>query len=348
MLPEEPPVPPLPTVTHPDVRIIYTVPVSRGNLMLEANPFAHYMVARTERQLFLVDGVPVLGIFVSVGDEVSEGDIIAALYKPEIQQELNELNRARNAAAFELQLLQERHDLALYLASRFGSFVDSAPFVASQTVLEAEIEVLDRLIDYVTVLDEARYLRATMDGIVTDAMTFVAGMYSSSSVNIAVISDRAFTSFVVQGGIAEEMTPGDRFIMTLGPDLHYRRAQWGAAPGTELDDTAFLVEVIDPVDFGFVLDILPDDDGPASAFLAFVDAPPAEGFDTVARVHIPLAEATDVLFIPASTLHRHDDRSFVYVLSNGVRAVRDVVSGLESGGYVEIVSGLAEGDLIVR
>ena len=348
MLPEEPPVPPLPTVTHPDERAIYTVPVSRGNLMLETNPFAFYMAARTERQHFSVDGVPVLGIFVSVGDEVFKGDIIAALYKPEVQQELNELNRARNATAFELQLLQERHELALYLASRFGSSVDSASFVASQTVLRAELEVLDRLIDYITVLDEARYLRATMDGIVTSAMTFVAGMYSSSNVNIAVISDRAFTSFVIQGGIAEEMSPGDRFIMTLGPDLHYRRSEWLVTPGTEFDEVTFLMEVVDPVDFGFVLDTLPDDDGPVSAFLAFVDTPPAPGFDTIARVHIPLAEATDVLFIPASTLHRHGDRSFVYVLSNGVRAVRDVVPGLESGGYVEIVSGLTEGDLIVR
>jgi len=347
-LPAEAPVLPPPIITQPVERTFYTVPVSRGDIRLEANPFALYMPARIESQRFAVDDIPLLGIFVSVGDEVLEGDIIAALYLPEIQQELDDLNRSRTRLNLELQLLRERHELATNLAEEFGGSVDSASFLTSRANLNAELELLDRLLTHVNQLNEERYLRATMDGVITSAETFIEGMTSNSAQTIAVISDQAFSAFIVQGEIAEIMNPGDRFVMTLGGIvLEERAVAWLWNQTDTIGDDIFLMEVIDPNEFGFIRAARPEIEV-AEAFLAFVDAPPAPGFDTFARLHIPLEEVSNVLYIPTSVLHRHGERDFVYMLEDGVRTVRDVVIGLEGGGLVEIISGLAEGELIIR
>jgi len=339
-LPAEAPVLPPPMITQPVERTFYTVPVARGDIRLEANPFALYMPARIESQRFAVDFIPVLGIFVSVGDEVSEGDIIAALDLSEIQQELDSLSPRRVRLNLELELLRERHELA----QRLGGSVD----MAQRNFLRAELELLERLLSHVTYLNDERYLRATMDGVITSAEVFLEGMHSNSNQTIAVISDQAFSSFVVLGEMAELMNPGDRFVMTLGAVVQEQRVRgWIWDTTTEIIDDLFLMEVVDPADFGFVRDAQPDIEV-AEAFLAFVDTPPAPGFDTFGRVHIPLEEVSNVLYIPAATLHRHGERSFVYVLEDGIRTVRDVVPGLEGEGLVEIISGLAEGELIIR
>jgi len=347
-LPAEAPVLPPLIITQPTERIFYTVPVSRGDIRLEANPFALYMPARIESQRFAVDDIPVLGIFVSIGDEVFEGDIIAALYLPEIQRELDDLNRRRARLNLELQLLRERHDLAVSLAEEFDTSVDNASFLISRANLNDELEILNRLLAHVEQLNEERYLRATVDGVVTSAETFVEGMMSNSAQTIAIVSDQAFSAFVVQGDMAEIMSPGDRFVMTLGGVVLAERAvAWMWNQTDTIGDDIFLMEVIDPDEFGFVRAARPDIEV-AEAFLAFVDAPPAPGFDTFARLHIPLEEVSNVLYIPANALHRYGEREFVYVLEGGIRTVRDVVAGLEGGGLVEITSGLAEGELIIR
>jgi hypothetical protein len=166
-----------------------------------------------------------------------------------------------------------------------------------------------------------------MDGVITSAATFIEGMRSNSEQPVAVISDQAFSAFIVQGEFAQLMNPGDRFEMTLGSEL-------------------YMMEVVDPDEYGFIRAIRPDD-GIAEAFLAFLDAPPEPGFDTFGRVHMPLDEASNVLYIPVSVLRRFEGRDFVYVLEDGVRKIRDVVAGLEGGGLIEIKSGLNEGESII-
>jgi len=348
MLPGEAPALPLPYVSHPEERMFETLTVTRGDIRFEANPFAIYMPARVVSQRFATGGVPVLGIYVAIGDEVSQGDIIAVLDMPEIQNELDELYRRYTRLNLEMDILTERHGLA----QRLGS-ADNAAFLSSQSSMRAEIELLERLLAHIGYQNEERYLRATMDGIITDVATFVEGMVSDSRQAAAVISDQAFSSFVVQGESAELMNPGDRFEMTLANEI-------------------YLMEVIDPEEFGFVRDINPGGEGLAEAFLVAVyalaedtddpDDPdasagwmgaatwytPRQEFDSRGRIHMPLEEVLDVLHIPGSALHENEERRFVYVLENGLRAIRDVETGLEGGGLVEITSGLIEGDLVIQ
>lgn len=332
LLPEEPPAlaPPRPFIVQEHT--FNTASVTRGDILIGTNPFAIYMPARVVNISFSAGGIPIEGIFVSVGDEVSEGDIIAALYIPEIQHENDELVARHEELSFELGLLNQRLALARRLAEASGEILDEASFIASRNSLMAEFELVDNLLEHVAYLNDARYLRSTADGLITHVVPFSEGMIANTRVPIATISNQAFSAFVVQGPSAELMNPGDRFEMILVSEI-------------------YLMEVIDPDDFDFIRAARPASDGDEvipEAFLVFVDLPPEHGVVTQGRIIMPLQEIHDVLHIPSRALHRFEERAFVYVLEDGLRTIRDVVAGIEGNEHVEIISGLEEGELVIQ
>ncbi|MCL2408907.1 MAG: hypothetical protein FWC96_04740 [Oscillospiraceae bacterium] len=328
ILPVEAPVLPPPTITMPEQLEFVTVPVTRGDIILESFATTRYVSTRIERHYFTEDGIPILGIYVTVGDEVLEGDIIAALYIPEIQDELEELSRRRARILLDIGRENDRRATTYRIAADSGVPFNSAPFDVALRALREDLTLLDRLIAHVEDLNEGRYLRAVMDGVVTSATAFEEDMRSIFGRDIARISDFSTTAFVVQGTWAMGMYPGDRLEMALGDEM-------------------FLMEVVDPYEAGIYEEDQPDP-GFTTAYLAFVGTHPGPGFEETGSIHIPLEEAIDVLIIPVSTLRQVQDRSFVYVLGeHNLRMIREVVPGIEGEGYIEIVSGLTEGELII-
>ena len=65
-------------------------------------------------------------------------------------------------------------------------------------------------------------------------------------------------------------------------------------------------------------------------------------------VTLELDRREDVLYVNASAVKRMDDKRFVYVQDeNGLRAMAEVETGFEAGGFVQILSGLEEGDAVI-
>jgi len=57
---------------------------------------------------------------------------------------------------------------------------------------------------------------------------------------------------------------------------------------------------------------------------------------------------TEVLAVPASAVHRADNREFVYVVgTSGLRELKWIVTGLHGRDYVEVFDGLEEGEKVV-
>ena len=63
-----------------------------------------------------------------------------------------------------------------------------------------------------------------------------------------------------------------------------------------------------------------------------------------------LEEHKDVLLLPQSSVDKLDDgKTLVYYLNeNGVRHSKEVEIGLETAEMVEIVSGLEEGEMVIK
>jgi len=321
---DEPPPPPL-TVNISPEHGFFTVPVERGDIMREITAPASYTPSRRVHHSFPVDGVLILGIFVNVGQLVLEGDIIAELDVKKLEDEYNELTRMRELAGLELKQLEERQAILRRQATNAGIRLDNSSFLWSRDTLRLNIAYLDSVIEHVEQMIVDRNLYAAIDGVVTRAMIYYEGMLSDSNSIVATVSNDLVSSFVITGDVAESMKLGDRFEMSIGDEEH-------------------LMEVIDPDEYGIDVNIQPP-----YAFLTFVNTPPETIPETTGVVHIPLGKVNNVLYIPVSVLRRTNERTFVYVLdNNGLRSVRDVVTGFEGDGYIEIVSGLSEGEQVVR
>lgn len=58
--------------------------------------------------------------------------------------------------------------------------------------------------------------------------------------------------------------------------------------------------------------------------------------------------ANDVLILPAEVVNIGKEGSFCYVLENGVITRRNIETGISSDEYMEVISGLKEGDTVIR
>ena len=66
-----------------------------------------------------------------------------------------------------------------------------------------------------------------------------------------------------------------------------------------------------------------------------------------AKVSIKTAEEKNVLLVPIAAVNYASDGVFCYVAENGVLVRKEVETGISSDEYVQILSGLSEGDAVV-
>ena len=70
---------------------------------------------------------------------------------------------------------------------------------------------------------------------------------------------------------------------------------------------------------------------------------------TRAYARLILDERKDVLALPPNVVHRAGENYYVYCEDeNGLKSVRYIKTGLVGSKYVEIVEGLAEGEMVIR
>lgn len=315
-----------------------TAAVTRGDVEVFTTITATHQPAREEVIFFPEVGVLVTGIYVSVGDEVSAGDIIASLDRRTTGDDLDRLLRDESRLLLRLQQLNEQHENTLWRADVSGIPVDDTSYINRRRDMLEDLHIIRSEIDYIQrQFDDHFIIRASMDGTVTQVMTFVEGMRSTRTrmVPIAngvmlrddplvVIGDQSLSIFVVSVREAELLHPGDRFIM-------------------EVEGNQLWTEVIDPLAYN----IIRPEVAWTEAILIYDDDDLAFSPRAMGRINAVFATSSDVLRIPIRALYYAEGRHFVYVLDNGIRRVRDVVIGLEGTQFVEIISGLSEGEWVV-
>jgi len=327
-LPAAVPILPPPVISMPEPPAFTTVPVSRGTVrMMTSIQVTQHTQASVERLYFAEGGLPLLGIFVSTGDLVQAGDIVAALDMPEIAEDLEIYTRRRARLALALRQVEERLYTALHLAATTGNPVDDLQFIERRADVLAELAVVDMYIAYLRRLDEGRYLRSPVSGIVTEAWNFFYGMQTEAGRAIVLVADQPHDEivFVARGPMTAYLRPGNYHRMII-------------------ENSFYLTRVIDP----YVYDITHTTD---DAFLVFADAPPILPGRVMGRVELNFMQVDDVLYIPTPIVRRVGGHTFVYVIEDGLRTMRDVEIGLVGNvghAITEVVSGLYEGELVIR
>lgn len=102
---------------------------------------------------------------------------------------------------------------------------------------------------------------------------------------------------------------------------------------------------------GTVAAVSPAKDAASGLFAVKINVPNSDGTlkgGMFADVEIITEEADDVLAVPTDTLIEEDDKTFVYRLEGETAVKTHVVTGIENEEYTEILSGLEEGEMVVK
>ena len=188
------------------------------------------------------------------------------------------------------------------------SATDRAVYNNEIHFLSQQLDILQLQREYLENEIEKRLLRAPLDGVVTHVMAVHEGMLSNALHTLMVISDPTETVFAVRGNLLIN----DTHI------IHFNHDSYNSIVIDQDEEFSYLVITDD------IFNIL------GNPFIQII-----------------LDEVQDVLRIPVSALRTAGDRAFVHVLVDGVRVLQDVEVGLIGNEFVEIISGLQEGDNIV-
>ncbi|MCL2527001.1 MAG: hypothetical protein FWE42_01185 [Defluviitaleaceae bacterium] len=324
MLPVEDPVLPIPIAPVAEAHMFRTIPVMRGDVVRDLNPMATHIPSGEERHIFDISGLFFRGIYVSAGDYVQEGDVLASLYNPDIQSRLQAATRREEWLQLSLTQVGQRQAATRRIAAASGTAMDNAPYNQERTRLQGDLNLLEDELEFLQRENSRLYLHASISGTVTQVIPFAAGLVSAEGVSVATIAGHSLPVFrISHAEAAPVMDVGDYFPLTIG-------------------DEVYLAVVIDPVEWNL------NPGREQDVFLAFAEEAPELPPRPRASVHVFIAEERDVLFIPIRAVQRIDDRAFVFTLdANGVRAIRDIEVGLRGNTSYEVINGLLEGELVI-
>jgi len=318
---EDTPLPP-PLAAIPEAQTLRTVTVNRGDVINDISVTANYVPAIEMRHVFSVGDLRFRGIYVAVGDYVEEGDILASLYWPEIEAQLDAATRQEEWLNLSLSQLERRQRLMRNL----GLAQDTASYNMERGRILGELDIIAMELDFLARENDKRYLRASMDGTVSHVLFFNENMLASTTTNVVTIVDQTNSIFVARVQASnDQMVVGRYFEMTIR-------------------DEVFTAVVIDPVEHGVTraATIFTE------AYLMIVGDSPVFSGRVSADVNIVLDMAEDVLYVPTRAVHFASERVFVYVINEaGVRVLRDVEVGVRGNTTYEIISGLMEGEIVV-
>ena len=324
-LPVEPAAFEPPTFRPPPPRQFRTIYAARGDVRLMTTVFATYTFVREETLSFDVSMLPIEAIHVEVGDHVRAGDIIVTAGIPGLAEERDELQLELDRILFRLRQAELRHRTVLDVAANSGNPVDDSRYILNIQNIMGEFEIVNLQIERISGLFEGAILIAPIDGIVTHATAFREGMTTTAGARLVSISDVGVTGFLIQSPVAmNHMNFGDTFYVIIG-------------------DNEIPLVVVDPDEEG----IGGRPEWVNARFLN-IDGPPVPlQIGVSGRIELIMEEAIDVVYIPQDIVRVIGVRTFVYIVEDGLRQVRDVEVGVRGNFTEEIISGLNEGDEVI-
>ncbi|HEY6562344.1 MAG TPA: efflux RND transporter periplasmic adaptor subunit [Polyangiaceae bacterium] len=167
---------------------------------------------------------------------------------------------------------------------------------------------------------------------------------------LAPFAGRVLERYVDPGALA---TPGTA-LFVVADDTRLRveaSVEESRIPGLALGDTATIeVESVPAPLLGKVSEIVPNVDVTSRAFLVKIDLPENTRTlraGTFARVNFHVG-TEQRLVVPSSAINRYGALDRVFVLENGVARLRMITCGESQGPWTSVLSGVSEGDRLIR
>ena len=245
-------------------------------------------------------------------DAADAGLVLAKVHYGRIQQ-----LRDRNSA-IPAELDRATADLRIAEGTARSAAARSAEAAASVTAAEAAARAAEAAASYSIVA-------APFDGLVTSTHTEPGNM---ASPGLLLLSIEAVDGFRLEFQADEARVRSLRQGDTV--DVELEGAEDGRTTSGRIVEVA---RAIDPASHAFTVKVT-------------LPSAPAIRSGMFARAHLR-ADLRDALVVPASALVRRGQLSLVYVLDEGHARMRAVTPGAAAGDAVEILAGLAAGEVVV-
>ncbi|MBR6536150.1 MAG: hypothetical protein IKT67_03030 [Lachnospiraceae bacterium] len=291
---------------------------------------ANYQQVKSENLSFSVDGRRLSGVYVSLGDSVKKGDLLAEVYCDEEKESLATLGYQIRTQEMKIEHLKEQKELKLAQLARKKSSMSATEYQNRVDLLETEYRLQIEDIEDSVYIAQLQYdelyqwvegckIYAGMDGTVTYLRDTGSSFISWSGNKVMTVSDSAECAFLCDDiEYAEHFTVGETYVFATSTGVEYETYLKGI--DAEQGVMHFELKV-------------PRYDMPLGLRVLY---------------SLVLEEKEDALSVPKNAVHYAGDGAYVYYFDEeGNRQIKQIEVGLEADSKVEVVSGLAEGDEVI-
>lgn len=330
-------------IEHETENITYEfVTASVGEVVKTEKVHCVYHQMNEQAVSFDINGKYVDQVYVKEGDSVKKGTLLATLSSKDLERRIEDLQYSIARAELQLAYLDtnEANDISEAWVN-YLAYTGQTPNDADNTkervagiqknyryqredltdALESDKKTLANL---KTELRSSK-VYADIDGVVYKLKNRLRGTTSKAGEVIMTIMDTSECLF-------ETQVPNATEIFREG-ETHMMQIAYGTGAGT--------------------YELIPyqmENWGEKQQF-EILDGPESSGIEvgTSGTMSVITQRREDVLCVPSETIHKADDKAFVYVLSaDNMKEVKWVEIGLFGDTMVEIMGGLAEGEKVIR
>ena len=290
----------------------YKEPVKRGDLTEQIQIVSQFL-PREEWELgFETGGLLLSALYVEVGDEVTEGEILAELDCSDLEEELFRLEAEQEKLYLRLDYLTKLSEID----KEYGG--SGAEWKEELLQTEGSLEVTALKIQECEEKAKKRRIYAPMDGTVSYIAEYEEDQRSVRGEPFITVIDTELT-------LQALTTDGDYLYEGMPVEIMIRDEIYNGSV-TEVEQ-------------------IREDRYEASFYL---EEPVQFPQGTRGIITIVLEEKEDVLYVPVKAIGEIDGKTVVfYEDENGLKAYKEVTIGYEADGKVEILDGLEEGDLVI-
>ena len=299
------------------------------------------MTAKTyaDKDVYVVPMISgkVESIKVKVGDRVNKDDVLFVMNKEDIDKQVNQALAAYESAkaGYEVNVSQiesakksfERVQKLYEEGAVPETQFDQAKLAASDETLEVAKKSVDQArIVYENAASTAKnaQVKAPISGIVSD-ISIVEGEFASSNQPPMTIvdSDSITVELGVPGNMVNKIKQGD--IVT---------AEISAADYKEQSVVDSISTSADPMTNLYTVNILIENNGSIKPGM-------------FAKIYLNTDKIENTFAVKTESVLEKGDKKHVFVVNGDLAVKKEVVTGLDTGTYIEIKEGLTAGDVVI-
>jgi RND family efflux transporter MFP subunit len=279
----------------------------------------------------------VQSIKVSVGDRVNKDDILFLMDQDDIQKQVKQSLAAYESAKAGYDVSAAQIDNAKKSFERIEKLYeegavaeteyDQAKLVASDETLEAAKKNVDQarvVYENAASMSKDAQVKAPISGVISD-ISIVEGEYvSTSNPPITIVdSDSITIELGVPGNMINKIKQGDNLTVEIS-----------AADYKEESRVDSISESADPITNLYTVNIILQNNGSIKPGM-------------FAKIYLNTDKIDSALAVKSEAVMDRDGKKHVFVVNGDYASEKEVVTGLDTGSYIEIKEGLALGDVVI-